>query len=95
LLGADALKDLPTWKQPEKLVRLCRLGVAVRTPDNTEDVLSRIPPEFRSHIDVISMRAVDVSASEIREHLGRGLGIGQWVTPQVAQYIKEHKLYRS
>ena len=30
LLGADALKGLGDWKNPAKLLRLCRLGVVVR-----------------------------------------------------------------
>ncbi|MFX8782071.1 hypothetical protein ABTM76_19280, partial [Acinetobacter baumannii] len=30
LMGADALKGLSGWKNPSKLLKLCRLGVAVR-----------------------------------------------------------------
>lgn len=95
LLGADALKELPNWKQPEKLIRLCRLGVAVRPPDTPDEVVSRIGPEYRQAIDVIPMRAVEVSASEIRDFVERGLGIGHWVAPEVQAYIERHKLYRS
>lgn len=95
LMGADALRGLPTWKQPDKLVRLCRLGVAVRAPDQPDEVISRLPEEFRPKVDIIKLKPQEVSASEIREYVSRGLGVGQWVNPGVLNYIQDHQLYRS
>ncbi|MBI5705896.1 MAG: nicotinate (nicotinamide) nucleotide adenylyltransferase [Armatimonadetes bacterium] len=95
LMGADALKGLPNWKQPEKLIRLCRLGVAVRAPDQPDEVISRLPEAFRSKVDIIKLKPQDVSSSEIREYVSRGLGVGQWLPEAVQSYVLEHKLYRS
>src|SRR5688572_22898053 len=50
LVGADALKGFPTWKQPQRLMKMCRLGVALRPPTTKMQVLASIPEEFKSHL---------------------------------------------
>jgi nicotinic acid mononucleotide adenylyltransferase len=40
------------------------------------------------------MPLVDVSATEIRERVRRGLPVGELVPPVVEVYIQEHGLYR-
>ncbi len=94
LLGADALRGLPNWKQPQRLVRLCRLGVVVRPPMNEFDALVHVPEEFKSAIDVIPMKPIDVSSTELRGRLAQREPVAPYIPPQVLQYIKEHKLYQ-
>lgn len=93
LVGADAVKHLESWKNPERLVRLCRLGVALRTPETQEDVLSRLKPGFADKIDFIPMKPIDVSSTEVRLRLGRKQSVTPWLDPAVLNYIHDHKLY--
>ena len=60
-----------------------------------EEVVSRLPNEYASKIDTISMKPVDVSASEIREAISRRLGVAQWLPKAVLDYVNDHNLYRS
>ena len=95
IVGWDSLADLSSWKAPERVIQLCRL-VAVPRP-------GYFPPDLKSLEDVIpglSERAilldgpeVDVSASQIRERVARGLPISGLVPGAVEQYIREHGLY--
>ena len=86
LLGADELADLPTWKEPERVLELARLGVAARPG---------YPPAIASdRIVVFELEPHDVSSSEIRERVRRGQPIDGLVVPPVASYIAEHRLYR-
>jgi nicotinate-nucleotide adenylyltransferase len=94
LLGADALRGLPQWKQPQRLVRLCRLGVVVRPPMSEYDAMLHVPEEFKASIDLIPMKAIEISSSEIREKLARRQAAGPHLPPTVLQYIKEHQLYQ-
>lgn len=94
ILGADALKTLPEWKQPERLLRLCRLAVTSRAPLSPAEALMRIPAELREHVDVFEMKPADISASEIRNKLAAGQSVSLWVPKPVIQYIQEQKLYR-
>lgn len=94
LMGADALKGLPDWKNPQRLMRLCRLGVAVRPPMSEGDVLARIPEEFKEKVDLIRMSPMDVSSTDIRDRLQRNRSVSPQVPNDVLKYIHTHQLYK-
>jgi nicotinate-nucleotide adenylyltransferase len=94
IMGADALIDLTKWKQPERLLRMCRIAAVVRPPATVVEALLRMPPEFRERIDIIEMKPMDLSSTDIREKVGRGHAINLWVTKGVMKYIEENKLYK-
>jgi len=94
LIGADALKDLPRWKQPERLVKLCRFGVVLRGIMTESQVLSRLPKEYKERVDLIPMKSVEASSTVIRELIAKNQMPTQWLAPEVISYIREHKLYR-
>jgi nicotinate-nucleotide adenylyltransferase len=94
IMGADALKSLPEWKQPNRLIKLCRLAVVARRPVEPEELLKRFPDEFRSAVDIVEMKPIDTSASDLRDKIARGQSVSQWIPKPVVQYIEEHKLYK-
>jgi nicotinate-nucleotide adenylyltransferase len=86
LIGADELADFPTWKEPERVLELARLGVAARPG---------YPPATASErIEVFQLEPRDVSSDEIRSRVSRGQAIDGLVLPEVAVYIARHGLYR-
>ncbi len=95
IMGADSLRNFSEWKSPHRLVRMCRIAVAIRPPLIVSDVLVKLPEEFKDNVDVISMPPSDVSSTEIRNRLHNGQNINSWITPEVQQYIETHKLYRN
>lgn len=95
ILGADALRDLPNWKQPEKLLRLCRIGVTVRPPYDEKLVLAKLPAELRDRIDLFPMPPKEISATDVRNRISAGLSASLFVAPQVLQYISAHDLYNN
>jgi len=94
ILGADAVKGLSEWRNPQRLLRLCRLALAVRPPDSEKGILGKVPEEFRDKVDIIQMKPMDVSSTEIRERLARGVNVTPWIAAPVIKYIQENKLYR-
>jgi len=86
LIGADELVAFPTWKEPERVLELARLGVATR-PGWEPDVSS-------DRIELFELEPHDVSSTEIRARVRHGEPIDRLVAPAVAQYIAEHDLYR-
>ena len=87
LVGADELAALPTWKDPERVLELARLGVATRPGYSAATASPRIR--------LFEIEPHSVSSSEIRERIRRGDGIDGLVVPEVARYIDEHGLYRA
>lgn len=94
VLGSDTLLDLPRWKQPEALVRLCRLAAVERGGRTPEQILSRLPAEFRYAIDVVPMTPSRFSSSTIREALLRFYEPTPGLPAAVWNYIKESDLYQ-
>jgi nicotinate-nucleotide adenylyltransferase len=86
VLGADELAALPTWKQPERVLQLARLGVATRP--------GYAPTTTSPRIQVFEFEPNPVSSSEIRERVRSGEPLDGLVTPAVAAYIAERGLYR-
>ena len=88
ILGADALKLLPTWHRTESLpdlarfVAVCRPGVEFVVPDGTPEVARVESP------------ALDISSTGIRELVRTGRPIDFLVPEAVRGYIAEHGLYQ-
>ncbi|MBS1718376.1 MAG: nicotinate (nicotinamide) nucleotide adenylyltransferase [Armatimonadetes bacterium] len=95
ILGSDALGTLKDWKDPEKLLRHCRIAVASRAPHRTDEAIGRIPEEFRGVIDMIDMPENPVSSSELRDALERRLPVNRYLPESVVKYIRDKKLYWS
>jgi nicotinate-nucleotide adenylyltransferase len=85
LIGADELVDLPTWKEPERVLELARLGVATR-PGHAPEAAS---PRIR----IFELEPHPVSSTQLRERVRKGEPIDGLVVPEVARYVAEHGLY--
>ena len=92
LIGADELAAFPTWKEPERVLELTRLGVAGRPGWEPE----RRSGQFGSsdQVEVFELEPHPASSTEIRELARRGEPIDGLVVPAVAAYVAEHDLYR-
>jgi nicotinate-nucleotide adenylyltransferase len=95
VLGQDALLDLPNWKEPERIVALAPLAVALRSPGRDLDVtdLEAAVPGISRRLIVLPMSYVDVSATALREWARKGVDLGELVPAAVQAYIREHGLY--
>jgi nicotinate-nucleotide adenylyltransferase len=86
LVGADELEALPTWKEPERLLELARLGVAARP--------GHAPTATSPRITLFELEPHPVSSSQLRARVRRGESLDGLVVPAVAAYIGERGLYR-
>jgi nicotinate-nucleotide adenylyltransferase len=97
ILGEDALVDLPNWVRPGRILELATLAVAKRAGtdrDELEEAARRLPG-LLDRVAWLKMPLVEVSATEIRDRVRRGLPIGDLVPRLVEAYIREHGLYRA
>lgn len=93
LMGTDALKGLPEWRNPQRLLRICRIGVAMRPPMSEGDVRARLPEEFQGKVDMIHMPPMDISSSDLRDKLSRNINTNPLIPVDVLKYIRTHRLY--
>jgi nicotinate-nucleotide adenylyltransferase len=93
ILGRDTLAELPLWKEPQKLVQLCRLVVAPRLGSKDLKHLETAIPELLDKVIQLDMPVIGISSSEIRQRIAQGLPIRYLVSAEVEKYITEHKVY--
>jgi len=95
ILGWDSLTQLPQWREPSRLIKLCRLAAVPRVDYPVPDLgsLEAAIPGLSQQVILLDEPHIDISASEIRRRVARGLSIHQLVPKPVERYIKEHGLY--
>jgi nicotinate-nucleotide adenylyltransferase len=79
ILGSDILKDLPHWKDFDRIQRMARVVVLYRAGYPADEAVG--PP------------LALVSSSEIRDRLARGELPTELVPGPVLTYAREHHLY--
>ena len=95
ILGQDNLTQLPEWKEPSRLVEMCYLVAVPRPGSSSPDLkaLEAAIPGISQRVMLMEKPVIDVSASVIRDRVGRGLSIHHLVPEPVSSYIREHGLY--
>jgi nicotinate-nucleotide adenylyltransferase len=85
LVGADAARELEQWHEVETLAQLASFVILSR-PGATI-------PSLPWSVQVVSVPAVDISATEIRRRVAVGRSIRYWVPDPVAECIVADRLY--
>ncbi len=95
IIGWDDLAQLPRWKSPTKLIKLCFVVVAPRPGYRQPDLksLETDIPGLSQRVIFMDRPELEVSASEIRDRVASGLSISHLVPESVDRYIRENRLY--
>lgn len=98
LMGADSIRDLPTWKDPERIVDLAtvvgvnRPGIASPTLEAMTEWLGE---SMAGKIRIIDMPGCDLSASDLRNRVSEGRPL-RFLTPRAVEaFINECRLYQA
>ena len=95
ILGWDSLAELPLWREPSRLIKMCRL-VAVPRPGYSAPDLKKLEadiPGLSQRVILMDKPEIDISATDIRNRVAHGLSISHLVPESVERYIKQHRLY--
>ena len=94
LMGEDSLRDLPSWHDPERILRVAELAVAGRpgVEADLESVASQVPA-VRNRVHVVPIEEIAISSSDIRRRVREHQSIAGLVPAPVEAYIQEHGLY--
>ena len=95
LMGADVAAHLESWKRPERVLELARLGIAARpgtAHDEAEAALERLGAEDRA--EWVRMPELAVSSTRIRRRVAQGRPVRYLVPDSVLELIESRGLYR-
>jgi nicotinate-nucleotide adenylyltransferase len=101
IVGWDMLLSLPTWREPANTLAALDALIAARRPgyttsDDDEEALADLErrlPGVRARLVILPAPQLDISSSDLRERVARGLPV-RYLTPDpVRAYISSCGLY--
>ncbi len=96
ILGEDNLGQLPRWREAAEMIKLCHLVAVPRPgspPANMKELESSLPG-ITERVVRLERPEIDISATDIRDRVGRGLSVRHLVPEAVNRYLKEKGLYQ-
>ncbi len=97
ILSAETFSELPTWREPERILDAARLAVVPREgyPAPDPQWLAKAFPGREARVAYLDGPLVGVSSTDIRERLQAGRSIRYLVPAAVETYIAANHLYRT
>jgi nicotinate-nucleotide adenylyltransferase len=95
ILSAEALAGFPTWREPDRILALCRLAVVPRggyEPLDRAWVTARFPGR-EDRLRFLAGPLLPISGSVVRRRAAAGRSVRYLVPDAVAAYIADHRLY--
>ena len=96
VMGADVAAGLESWRDPQRLLELARLGIAARPGnvlDEAEAALERLGGNEQA--EIVKMPEIGVSSTGIRRRVAAGRPIRHLVPDAIVDFIDERGLYRA
>lgn len=96
IIGADSLRDFPTWREPGRILELCTLLAACRDEEDIsvmEGRVNELLQMYPGEILLMNSPKVDAASKEIRKMVSEGKEISGYVGDEEAKYIAKLHLY--
>jgi nicotinate-nucleotide adenylyltransferase len=94
VLGWDAARELLTWREPERVLKLARLVIVNRpgldAPEPDDLKAAGLDP---AEAIVCDAQTPDINATEIRRRIETGGSLGGLLDPSVEAYVRRRHLY--
>jgi len=88
VLGADAVRNMPTWRRLEETRALATIVVVERAGEN-----DALPPGEGWRVEHVRIPRLEVSSTDLRARLAEGRPIDGLVPPGTVRAIRERDLY--
>jgi nicotinate-nucleotide adenylyltransferase len=95
IVGADALAELPRWRDPASLAAMCWI-IGVGRPGAKKPEISALEeaiPGISPRIKLVDVPQIGISSIDIRQRVKKGFSLRYLVPTEVENYIYEHRLY--
>lgn len=97
VMSAEVLDDFAGWREPDRIMRLCRVAVAPRPGAGPLDRhwVAEHHPGFEDRFAFLPGPELDIASTRIRERVAAGQPIDDRVPDVVVRYIEAEGLYRA
>lgn len=97
IMGTDNLKDLHTWKEPERILKNYKIIVLERNEDNLEKIIEEdklLRDNKKALIIAKKIKPIKLSSTRIREKIKNGEEVDVFFKKEVLKYINKNGLYK-
>jgi len=99
LIGADSLRDFPTWKEPEAIAELASVIAVNRGEASLEELTAEeltvdLSPKLSDIVQLVTMPGISISATDLRRRVSDGKSIRYLVPRAVEEFIQSRALFR-
>jgi nicotinate-nucleotide adenylyltransferase len=94
LIGADSLRDFPTWKEPEAIAELASVIAVNRGEASLKELTVDLSPKLSDSVQLVTMPGISISATDLRRRVSEGVSIRYLVPRSVEEFIQSRGLFR-
>ncbi|MCR5345690.1 MAG: nicotinate-nucleotide adenylyltransferase [Lachnospiraceae bacterium] len=97
ILGADSLKTIKNWRNPQIIFDNATVLAAVRDNDDIDDLkfyADKLKTLFNGNVDFIKTPTYDVSSTDIRRRIASGESVRYMICDAAIEYITDNNLYK-
>lgn len=97
VMGTDNLKDLHTWKEPERILKDYKIIVLERGEDKLEEIIEKdelLKKNKTSIIIVKKIKPIKISSTIVRQKIKNGEDAKDFFKEEVFKYISKNELYK-
>ena len=97
LIGGDSLRDLPMWREPQRLIQNMDQLAVIRRPRvryNLTKLETQIPG-IRDKLMFVNAPLIDISATLVRQRIYENGAFRYFLHPAVYTLVMELNLYRN
>ncbi len=98
IMGGDSLMQFETWRDPQRICRLCTIAASVRDGMTTQELeaqIAHLKKIYDADIRVLGVPNLDISSSDIRHRCAGGRTFRYYVPESVYAYILQRGLYQA
>ncbi len=95
IIGADSFYQVLSWKNAEKLIKLCRFLVVGRkyNDKNLKTEIDLFNKKYKTDFVYLEMELMDISSTDIRDRIKSGSSVDGMIDKKVEEYIIKNSLY--
>lgn len=97
ILGADSVKDLPIWHEPQRILKRATILIAARPGHDTWNAAqlasSLTLPVSDVRVGIVDAPLIDIASRDLRRRAADGRSLLFQLPKAVEVYVREKKLY--
>lgn len=97
IMGTDNLKDLHTWKEPERILKNYKIIILERGEDKLEEIIENDELLKKNKTSIIiakKIKPIKTSSTMVREKIKNGEDVKDFFKEEVFKYISKNELYK-